>query len=385
MTDVKRNLGLVLTGGGARAAYQAGVLHGISELVPEGSPIPFRSIAGISAGAINAAFLAARATDFRAGSRHACALWSELRSDRILSTDLASVGKLAAGWMRDLGLGGAFRGSRSTFLLGTSPLTRLLQDQIDFLAIERHLRDGVLHGVAISATHYKTGTAISFFEGDPAIENWVRSSRLGKRARLTLQHVLASASIPVLFQPVRLEDSFYGDGSIRLRAPLSPAIHLGAEKILAIGIRYYRPEDDTRELNEVSSMEKITVADIAGVMLNATFMDALESDVERLERINQTIALLTEENRLKHPHKLRTIPILTIRPSRDLGSFASEQFSRFPAMLRHLLKGIGASDESGWDLLSYLAFDSTYTQRLLELGYEDAMARRQEIREFLLA
>lgn len=376
------NVGLVLTGGGARAAYQAGVLQGISEICPAGAT-PLRTITGISAGSINAAFLAARATDFRQATQAACGLWEGLQMGDILKTDVVSLSRLGIRWMRDLSLGGAFGGTRSTFLLDTNPLGTLLHREVDFASIAENIKNRVLDGVAVSATHYKTGTAITYFDSAHPVEQWVRSSRLGKRAELSLNHVLASASIPVLFQPVRIGDSFYGDGSIRLRAPLSPAIHLGADKVLAIGIRYFRPEDSTLELNETSRMDHITISDIAGVMLNAAFMDTLESDVERLERINATVALLSDENRKKHPHKLRYIPLLVIRPSKDLGTFAKGQFQHFPAMLKHLLKGVGASEERGSDLLSYLAFDGKYTKPVIELGYSDAMARKQEIIEFL--
>jgi NTE family protein len=376
------NIGLVLTGGGARAAYQAGVLRGISELCPPG-PGPLRTITGISAGSINAAFLASRARDFRQAAHAACGLWETLHMEAILKTDVVSLSRLGIGWIRDLSMGGAFRGTRSTFLLDTAPLRDLLKKEIDFAEIRANIKSGVLHGMAVSATHYKTGTAITFFEADHGVEPWVRSSRIGKEAPIELDHILASAAIPVLFQPVRLEESYYGDGSIRLRAPLSPAIHLGSDKILAIGIRYYRPEDMTLELNESAKMEHITVSDIAGVMLNAAFMDTLESDVERLERINTTISLLTAEGRAKHPHKLRIIPLLSIRPSKDLGAFAKGQFQRFPTMLKHLLRGIGASEERGWDLLSYLSFDGAYTRPVMELGYSDALARKSEIIDFL--
>ncbi len=377
-------IGLVLTGGGARAAYQLGVIKAISEILGDRCEIsPFQSIGGISAGAINSCFLAAKAGCFREGVEDAYQLWQDLRAEDILKTDVVSLTRLAARWMRDLGLGGVLKGTRSTHLLDTQPLRAMLEKRIDFKAIRRNIEAGILHGVGVTATNYRTGTAITFFDGHPSIEPWVRSSRLGARAELTLDHVLASASIPILFQPVRIQDTYYGDGSIRLRAPLSPVIHMGVRKVLAVGIRYLRPVDLTLELNVVTDMPQISIADIAGVMLNAAFMDSLESDVERMERINQTISLMAEEHRRQHPHKLRQIPLLVIRPSQDLGGFASEQFKHFPAMLRYLLKGIGASEKKGWDLLSYLAFDRAYTAKLLELGRADAFARRDEIVSFL--
>lgn len=379
-TQSHPSCGLVLTGGGARAAYQAGALRAIAEIAPAR---PFGVMAGISAGSINASFLAARADDFAQAARDACDLWQKLSSEEILDTRLLSLGRLGFGWLRDIALGRAYHGTRATHLLDTGPLQRLLTREIDFSAIPRHIRAGHLRGLAISATHYGTGTSVTFFDGAPDIEPWVRSSRLGKRAELRLDHVLASAAIPILFAPVRLEGAFYGDGSIRLRTPLSSVIHLGAQKVLAIGIRCYRPEEATAELHRTEQMSKVTVADIAGVMLNASFMDTLESDVERLERINTTLSLMDPATLARAHYPLRHVPAFVLRPSRDLGSLAQAQFRHFPLVLRHLLNGIGASEARGADLLSYLAFDAAYTRVLTELGYEDAMRRRRELEEFL--
>jgi NTE family protein len=377
-------VGLVLTGGGARAAYQAGVIRGISDMLGNSCQhIPFQVMTGISAGAINASYLASKADCFSEAVKDCYHLWNNLKAEHILKTDVVSLTRLTAQWMRDLSLGGVFKGARTTYLLNTEPLKLLLEKSLDFSRIRNAIDRKLLHGIAISATNYRTGTAVTFYDGAEDIVPWARSFRIGKRAKLSLKHVLASAAIPILFQPVSLERSYFGDGSIRLRAPISPAIHLGADRVIAIGIRYYRPEDMTKELNTQTKMDTITVADIAGVMLNAAFMDSLEADIERMERINLTIALMSEESRLQHPHQLRSIPLLVIRPSEDLGRFACDQFDRFPRVLRHLLNGIGASNQSGWDLLSYLSFDKSYTGPLLELGYQDALRQRTEILAFL--
>jgi NTE family protein len=182
---------------------------------------------------------------------------------------------------------------------------------------------------------------------------------------------------------VRIEQEWYGDGGIRLTSPLSPALHLGAERVIAIGIRYQRPDDQTRAMNEAApAMTDISVADVAGVVLNGTFLDSLEADAERMQRINQTIGLMTDEQASLHPHQLRVVPLLMLRPSQDLGRLAAEEFHRFPAMLRYMLRGLGASDEKGWDLLSYLSFDRGYTVPLLELGRADTVAQRDAILEF---
>lgn len=379
----KTRVGLVLTGGGARAAYQAGVLRGIAEIIKPATSAhwPFPVLVGVSAGAINSAFLASRVDDFRATTEALCQLWGALRAEEVIRADFRSLSTLGLRWLRDLSLGGLFGSSRSTHLLDTAPLRGFLTRHLDFDAIKSHLEHGRLHGLAISATNYQTGTTVVFYDGAKQIQPWLRSARLSQRTTLAMEHVLASAAIPVFFQPVRLEGCYYGDGCVRLTTPLSPAIHLGADRILAIGIRHQRPEEQTQVLQEESSMTDISLIDIAGVMLNAAFLDAVDTDIERMQRINKTIALLNQAGKT-HPDKLREVPLLAIRPSQDLGTLASEQFERFSTMLRYLLRGIGASNEKGWDLLSYLAFDEAYTGRLLELGRADALAQRAEIEEF---
>ena len=375
--------GFVLTGGGARAAYQAGVLKGIAEIVGDafGDAFPAKILAGSSAGAINCAFLAARAESFTAAVEGLCQLWRELRTEQVIRSDFFSLSALGMRWLRDLSFGGMFGNSRSTFLLDAQPLGEFLGRQINFRAISKNLRNGALQGLAVSATNYLTGATIVFFDGAPEVQPWVRRSRVAQRAALTLRHVLASAAIPVFFQPVKLQNSFYGDGCVRLTTPLSPAIHLGADRILAIGIRHQPTDQQTVALSQQGVMSDISLIDIAGVMLNAAFLDALELDVERMQRINETAAGLAREGK-KHPSGLREIPLLVIRPSQDLGTLASDEFEHFSNMLRYLLRGIGASMQKGWDLLSYLAFDEAYTRQLIDLGQADAMAQRAEIEQF---
>ena len=378
-------LGLVLTGGGARAAYQAGVLRGIAEITGS-ERLPFQVLTGVSAGAINGVALAADAErDFKASTEKLWSTWHELTVHDVFRTDPASLVGIGARWVRDLGLGGFLGGTASSFLLDTAPLRDLLASRIDFGKVRAHVDSGRVRGVAVSATNYFSGTAVTFFDAHPDVQPWYRTTRIAKRTRLELDHVLASSAIPIFFPPVRIAGSHYGDGCIRLSAPLSPAIHLGADRIIAIGIRYFRSQETTIRLNEGIYPDSVPLVSIVGVLLNAVFLDSLETDLERLERINRTIQLLDQERLGAHPDRLRTIPILAIKPSRDLGSLASEQFMRFPRALRHLLRGLGASDDKGWDLLSYLAFDTAYTGRLLELGYEDALGQKAEIEAFIAA
>ena len=378
--------GLVLVGGGARGAYQAGVLQGLAEIVGErfGDRPPFDVVTGISAGAINAAYLASRADRMAEASAGLAALWGELRIDRVMRTDAVSLFSIGTRWLRDLTLGGLLKpDARSNHLLDTTPLREFLIANIDFEAIARHIASDILHGFAVSATSYTTGTAVTFFDGHDAPEPWTRSARLGWRARIGLDHVLASASIPILFRPVFVEGGFYGDGGVGTATPLSPAIHLGADRVVAISVRHSPDRDSNVHVNYVGHDQgDISIADIAGVMLNAAFMDALDSDAERLIRINHTLTLIEERRRAEHPHWLRSIPLLVIRPSVDLGALAADQFSRLPATLRYLTRGIGASPERGADFVSYLAFDPSYTRPLIEIGRRDAVAQKDEIEAF---
>lgn len=383
MTSHSPKTALVLTGGGARGAYQAGVLRGIAELLgPDAGSFPFSILTGVSAGAINASFLAAQPGAFDAGARALCELWATLQPKSVIKTDALTIGKLGARWFRDLTSGGSLGRERITHLLDSSPLRKFLGDKIDFEQIQRNIRTRGLRAVSCTATNYTTGTAMTFFDGEDDIAPWTRSARLGKRERLGVDHVLASAAIPIFFGPVRLGNAYFGDGGIRMGTPLSPAIHLGAERILAVGIRYCRPNEEVYELNEAAEAGSLTLADIAGVLLNALFLDALDADAERLLRINQTVELLHPERLAAHPYHLRRIPFLALRPSRDLGALAADQFDRFPRILRYLLKGMGAGRDKGWDLLSYLAFDASYTTCLIEVGYEDALRQRREIEAF---
>jgi NTE family protein len=236
----------------------------------------------------------------------------------------------------------------------------------------------------VTATSYQTGTAMSFFEGAADIKPWTRSTRIGVHERLTTAHVLASSAIPMFFPPVEIAGHWYGDGCVRLSDPLSPAIHLGAERLVAIGIRYARTPQETDALNRSAPRKSRSpaISEISGVMLNAIFLDSLDADAERLERINAMLSLVPLSARTTMRNPLRAIPLLVLRPSRDLGSLAVEQYSSFPRTLRHLLRGIGATGDSGWDLVSYLAFEPAYVERLMDLGYEDTYARRDEVTAF---
>lgn len=376
------NTGLVLTGGGARAAYQVGVLKAISE-ISGASESPFKVISGVSAGAINGAYLMSRADRFDLATQGLWDLWTGLHSEAVYRSDAVSVAALGSKWLGTLGMGGLFSQRRANHLLSTEPLRELLERELDLARIPGFIRSKTLKGVALSATNYLTGTAITFFDGDDSVLPWVRSTRLGVRTTLSVDHVMASSAIPVFFPPAKIDGALYGDGCIRLTSPVSPAIHLGADRIICIGIRYFRSNEQTVELNRTLKREDLSIAEIGGVLLNAVFLDSLETDIERLERINRTLSLMTGQQRAQQSTPLKTIPVMALRPSRDLGQLARGTLREFPRLIRFLLRGVGAKEDKGWDLVSYLAFEKAYTTQLVELGFEDTLKKRDAILEFL--
>lgn len=371
-------LGLILTGGGARAAYQVGALRAIVEVVGEGVN-PFPVITGVSAGAINGAALAASADDFSGGVRRLTETWLSLSPERVYRTDMLSVASIGSRWIRNLTSGGLVTLRQVNHLLDTTPLRQLLTERIALDRVPALIASGQLRGLGVTATSYQTGTAVTFFDGPADVPSWARSRRLGRRETLSIDHVLASAAIPVFFPPVRIGDTYYGDGQVRLTEPLSPAIHLGADRLLAVGVRYLRTAEETESLNsEASTQRVLPVSQVAGVLLNALFLDHLDSDTERLEHINILAAPPAAAERAR----FRVIPLLTLRPSRELGGLAADQMEHFPRVVRYLLRGMGAGRRGGSDLVSYLAFERSYIDRLQTLGYEDTLGRRTELEDF---
>jgi NTE family protein len=384
----RRGRALILTGGGARGAYQAGALRAVAAICGEAA-LPFPILSGVSAGAINAVFLASRADDFARATENLWGMWEQLHTANVFATEPSSLMQIGMRLLAELSLGPLIRERRINYLLDTTPLRRLvIPNGCDSEAIRRFLAEGLLDAVAVTATDYRSGNAVTFFDSAAPIEPWVRTSRIGVHAHIYPEHALASAALPIFFPPVAVEGRYFGDGGIRLTAPLSTVVHLGAVRIMAIGTRFARPAKEVVELTRgpidgaTSSSEPAvpTLAEIGGVLLNALLLDGLEVDVERLERINRTLSLIPSDRRAQQP--LRTIPLTVLRPSCDLGQQAIELLHRVPFPVRHLLKGLGASDHSGWDLLSYLFFDSGYTTKLLQLGYDDTMAERERVERF---
>ena len=271
------NVGLVLSGGGARAAYQVGALRALSKIL-DSKTCPFSILAGLSAGAINSSAIGTGADDFPAAVEKLTETWMSLTPDAVYKTDAHQLAGLGMRWIRDLAMGGALGGRRVNYLLDTAPLHELIAREIDMSRLQKHFDSKVLRGVAVSATNYLTGTTVTFYDGAPDVKPWVRHGRIALREKLQTEHVMASAAIPIFFPPVSIDGKPFGDGGVRMTTPLSPAVHLGSDKIVAIGIRYFRSAEQTMQLNTDLRAPRVTVAQIAGVLLNSLFLDSLDND-----------------------------------------------------------------------------------------------------------
>ncbi|UTW07247.1 patatin-like phospholipase family protein [Pseudomonas benzenivorans] len=373
--------GLILSGGGARAAYQVGVLAAIADLLPNPEHNPFPVIVGTSAGAINAVSLACGALHFGEAIRRLTEVWQGFHTHQVYRSDWPGVLRQASRFIGHslLGLGGRV----PVALLDSSPLGELLKRELDFSGIAAAVRQRRLRAVAVTAFGYETGQAVTFYQGRATIDPWFRHRRVGVPTRLALQHLLASASIPLVFPPVRINREYFGDGAVRQSAPISPALHLGASRVLVIGVSGNPLGDDANSAVErPHDVKPPTLAQISGHLLNSTFIDSLEGDIELLERINQLSRLVPPDNR-PPGLGLKPVEVLVISPSQQVDEIAARHRHELPATLRLFLRGPGATRASGAGVLSYLLFESGYCNELIELGYQDAMAQKVELNEFL--
>jgi NTE family protein len=364
--------GLILPGGGARGAYQVGVLKAIAEIAPGRNPFPV--ICGTSAGAINAAVLASHAHEFAIGIERLERFWSTMVCERIYRTSPGAVLSSAVRWALSLAFGARLFGQPRS-LLDNEPLRQFLSRTLQLQGIAEAIEQGALRGVSVTASGYSCAAAISFFQAVAEIEPWVRARRRGQAAELELGHLLASAALPLLFPAERIGNEYFGDGGMRLLAPLAPAIHLGAERLLVISTRDERPDPPPARPAVYPSL-----GEIGGYLLDTIFMDTLNADLARLRRINRTLALVPEERRgasgLKH------IETLVIRPSRDLREVTREHAGDIPWAVRTLLRSLGGWGRD-WRMASYLLFESPYCRELMRLGYDDGLRERERLQAFL--
>ncbi len=369
---------VVMSGGGARGAYQAGVLSGLVEigLIRDDEPLPFRILVGSSAGAINVTHLAASAARPAAGVAKLVDAWSNVEAQQVFRTDLRSLGGIGVSWARDLSLGGLTGKVSPKALLDTTPLRDTLMGWIPFREISDNIESGSVHSLVLSATNLHTATGTIFVEGAGDKPMWQQQRRRVERTRVDVDHVLASSAIPLLFPPVELAGRWFGDGSIRNTAPLSPAIHLGADRILALGIRGPRPHAE--ETPRRGPGQAPAIAEIAGVLLDAVMLDAIEIDVEHSDRVNQSLSYCMKQ---LPGQPFRWVDVLALHPSEDITELAARLAERVPRVVRYLLRGLG-SEAALTELTSYLLFDPVFCGHLVDLGRRDVIENQGELRKF---
>ncbi len=368
-------MALVLTGGGAHAAYQVGALSAIVERLPD---LEFPILTGVSAGAINIAYLAAYRGPLRAAVQALRQEWARLTIERVYRIRPGRLVPAGLRWLARMALGRHNGPAAVHGLVDMAPLRGFLEQGIDFGGIDANIAAGRLHAVALSATAYTSGQTVTFVHGADGVQMWRRALRYSVQTRLTLDHVMASAAIPILFPAVRVGNEFYGDGSVRQTAPFAPAIHLGAKALLVITMR---PDPQALPLPPSTVAEYPSVAEAMGLLLHSVFLDAPDADAEGLERINQLLANCPDGG----PSHLSPVRLLVLRPSRDIGALAVAQGVRLPGLLHWLVGGMGGRrpGPGAADFLSYLLFDPAYTDALIDLGYADARAAWPQIERLL--
>jgi len=378
MSNVRPKVALVLTGGGARAAYQVGVLRALAEIFPDGASNPFPIICGTSAGAINATALAADASDFGRAVRRLMRVWKNFQVRQIYRADPWGAFHNSMRWIMGVVSGGLLtRGPVS--LLDNSPLVDLLGRYVDFSAIQRSIDQGHLTALSVTCSGYSSGQSVTFYQGKSGLEPWQRARRIGVPMPITLQHLLASSALPFIFPPVHINREYFGDGSMRQIAPVSPALHLGADRLLVIGSARESPAGQERMKSEAFP----PLAQIAGHALNSIFLDSLEVDLERMQRINRTIELIPDDVLQKTRYPLHHVDFRMLAPSEELERIALAHADELPMTIRILLNSVGALRRSGANVLSYLLFEKSYCRALIRLGYDDTMRREEDLAAFL--
>lgn len=378
LPDGSGKLALVLAGGGARAAYQVGILRSLARNFPD---LQFPILTGVSAGAINAAFLANSTEDFPHAVARLTELWTSLTVDQVFRTNFSALGANMLRWAARLATGGAQLTPRTRSLVDTAPLRRFLHDAFGadggpLTGIDENIRRGRLFAVGITTTSYATGQSSTWVQGDGLVM-WERPGRRSRPAKLTVEHVMASCALPLFFPAAQLENAWHGDGGLGMTAPLSPALHLGADRMIAISTRYARSQSEADQPTTVGYPPPATVL---GVLLDTVFLDTLDYDAMNIHRIND---LLREHPDIGGAGGLRSVELLLQRPSLNLESLAHEFEAELPRSFRFATRGLGTRQTSRADLLATLLFEPGYIRRMIEIGEHDGEARRAEIAAFL--
>jgi NTE family protein len=370
----KGPIGLVLTGGGARGAYQAGVLSALLEICQEaGLAWPFKILTGTSAGGINACLLASHVSrgNLMAISQTLQDVWGGLSSSQVIDARATSLTANGINWLRSLSMGGVRTTKKNLALLDNSPLRELLSKHLDFSSVKEAIAKGHISALSLSMVNYSSGISRAFFMANEKEKGWKRVKREGLASELSVEHVMASSAIPLVFPPVKIDDQWYGDGSLRDYTPLSPAIKLGAKKLVIIGVR-------KRDQPVPEDFASPTPAKIFSTILNGILLDALDTDLERLFRINSTLEKVPGQE----VGELKPIDARVFTPSRILSTIAEEEAGALPRTLQFLINGLGNKHEAS-DLISYILFEKNYTRRLIELGRADAFADKADFVSFL--
>lgn len=372
MTKVfEKKIGLVLPGGGARAAYQVGVLKAISELMPDSNP--FSIISGTSAGAINASFLASRSQSLKEAVEVLSGVWCDFKTNKVYRTETTVMLKSIFQWLLTVSSGGVLVKNPKS-LLDNSPLRQLLEDTINLDGIKNNIDKGNLDAFAITAASYSSKKSVTFFQSEQDDIDWERFLRVGVKTDILIDHLMASIALPLIFPAVKINNEYFGDGAMRQATPLSPAIRLGAEKLLIITTDSMSPNNQLAN-NQIYP----SIGEVGGYMLDALFTGGLLSDLERLDRINQIIENSGSNIVQTSTKKMNHIEYLVISPSKDIKKIAKDHFSNVPYSIKLLMKGLGLKNRNESELLSFLLFESSFTSSLIELGYEDGMRKQSKI------
>ena len=374
---MEKRIALILTGGGARAAYQVGVLKAIAEFIPRRSHSPFPIICGTSAGALNAATLAINAKSFSMGVQYLVNTWKNFHPNQIYRTDVVGVFNNSLKWFAGLVLGAiGIRNKRfsQVSLLDNSPLIEFLERILPCEKIQENIDSGYLRALSIAASGYGSGQSVNFYQGVKDLVPWRRTGRVGMPTQIGIRHLLASASLPFLFKPTMINREYFGDGSMRQIAPISSALHLGATRILVIGVT---ASEYVNEVHRNDMHEYPTLAQIAGHALDSIFLDNMDVDLERVKKINDLVAIMPAE--MRENTNLKHVDVMVISPSQPIDKIAERYVRNMPWTIRLLLRLIGVRQHRGVTLVSYLLSEKNFCRALIDLGYKDAMSKREEI------